>query len=72
MKVMVTVHLNRIQTTRLGLLEMNLKKTVTNKSNGAVGNKLEKNVMSESNGDCSHNEDTSMTGTVSNQLQKTL
>ena len=26
MKVMVKVHLNRIQTTRLGLLETNLKK----------------------------------------------
>ena len=25
-----------------------------------------------SNGDCSHNEDTSMTGTVSNQLEKNI
>ena len=37
-----------------------------NESKGAVGNELEKNVMSESNGDCSHNKDMSITGTVSN------
>ena len=28
--------------------------------------------MSESNGDCSHNEDTSMTGIVSNKLEKNI
>ena len=72
MKVMVKVHLNRIQITRLGLLETNLKKTVTNESKGAVGNELEKNMMSESNGDCSHNEDTSKTGTVSKKLEENI
>ena len=33
---MVMVHFNRTQTIRLVLLETNLKKTVTNESNGAV------------------------------------
>ena len=61
-----------MQITRLGLLETNLKKIVTNESKGAVGNKYEKNVMSESNGDCSHNEDTSITRTVSNKLEENI
>ena len=72
MKVMVKVHLNRIQTTRLGLLETKFEKTVTNENKGAVENKLEKNVMSESNGDCSRNEDTSKIGTVSKQLEENI
>ena len=46
MKLMVKVHFNRMQRTRLGLLERNLKKTATNESKGVVGNELEKNVMS--------------------------
>ena len=61
MKLMVKVCFNRMQGTRLGLLETNLKKTVTNESKGAVGNELEKNIMSESNGDFSRNEDSSIT-----------
>ena len=63
---MVTIHFNRIQTIT------NLKKTVTNESNGSVGKELEKNVLGESNADYSHNEDTSMTGTVSNKLETNI
>ena len=45
-----------MQRTRLGLLERNFEKPVTNKSKEAVGNELEKNIMSESNCECSCNE----------------
>ena len=45
------------------------EKTVRNESNGDVGKELEKNVMGESNADCSRKEDTSMTGTVSKELE---
>ena len=37
-----------------------------------MGNELEKNIMSESNGDCSHHEDTSITGTVGNKLEENI
>ena len=37
-----------------------------------MGKELEKNVMSESKGDSSCNEDTSITGTVSKKLEKNI
>ena len=43
-----------------------------NKSKEAVGKELEKNVMSESNCECSRNEDTSITGTLSNTLEENI
>ena len=37
-----------------------------------MGNELEKNVMSESNCDCSCNEDTSITGSVTKKLEENI